>query len=77
MDNIFEQDIMLQTVIEDETEFIPLLSTDEDDEKMDSGFLRKEVDYLIQPLIQNQQINNTIKSYEGGTVKQSSTYLKS
>ena len=34
MDNIFEQDIMLQTVIEDETEFIPLLSTDEDDEKI-------------------------------------------
>ena len=34
MDNIFEQDIMLQTVMEDETEFIPLLSTEEDDEKV-------------------------------------------
>jgi len=34
MDNIFEQDIMLQTVMEDEMEFIPLLSTEEDDEKV-------------------------------------------
>ena len=34
MDNIFEQDIMLQTVMEDEMEFIPLLSTEEDNEKV-------------------------------------------
>lgn len=34
MDSMFENDIMLRTVMEDETEFIPLLSTEEEDDKI-------------------------------------------